>query len=498
MEDPRLYVTSNTAPCFEEETTDLLKKERSELTIVKIESSTTHAITDEGLRLPTEYWPIMKQLLSSSLQTFFTLILISTVSLEVIYLSKAHLKTDTGAYGPGQSFVDFEYNILLGIGTGVNILCAKAIGAKFYKKASDHLFKGFVVTLVGCFFFFAFAFCSRWVFFEETGKIRLSDEISMFLFFATTQVALLGFAECFRGYEMAHQKYIFPLIVSIGYAGLDLLLCYIAVDKLGMGLKGIGIVRVITATLCVLCHVIYCTKSASLQPHWQTPTKAALSGFWKDFEFNSYLALIAASEGLAAEVTMFMLSTLPEKELAAQSLAFGFIFIFWTAPIAFPQTLSSYISTLLGANQEMHIKKYFKAGLTIGLAVSLIGGGIVLATALFGSHLFTDDPEVAKHFQYILYVFTVITTFEIMMNVLSFTLRALEMEKEVLITVATTIVLIGLPAQFLALEWKLGAVGVWLGYGLNIQIATIVYYVLYRRKLASISDAPKSAKASLN
>ncbi|URF47630.1 MATE family efflux transporter [Dinoroseobacter shibae] len=264
--------------------------------------------------------------------------------------------------------------------------------------------------------------------------------------------------------------------VALSYLGVvvNLPLNWLLIYPAGLGLLGAGLASILSQTLALGAAWLVWRRAKGLAP-WRVPVPAGALRLRAQIRDGWPLVVGYAGEGGAYALIGLMMGWVGATALAANQIvhtvgAVGYVF-----PLGMAMAASIRVGLAHGAGQTGRLRAILRAALTVVTGWMILLMAFFLIAGDWLSGLLSDDPEVVA---LAATLFIALACMQIADGVQSTSLGALRGMGDMRWPTAMSLIAywpLALPAAYALGFWAgLGALGLWVGFGLGLAIAAIM------------------------
>lgn len=339
---------------------------------------------------------IPKKLIKFTIPILFALILQQLYgAVDLFMVGNFANSTDVSAVSTGFQFISIFINLISGLSMGTTILIGHKLGAKKSDSVGSVIGAGlFVFAIIAIIMTFAIGlngdFFSSIIKAPQEAFSKTSSYISILAFGSVFLVGYNIIGSIFRGLGDSTTPLMAVSIATV----TNIILDYIFIARLGQGAKGAAIATVIAQAISVLFSLVVIYKrdnqynfSLKYIRYHSLYTKKTLT-LGTPVAINAFLVSISFTFVLRV---VNQLGVSVSAGVGVTERLIGFLMLI---PMAFGQSMASYTSQNVGANQHERARK----GLLIAMLISLIVAIITIFISLsYGDKMlgiFSNDPQI--------------------------------------------------------------------------------------------------------
>jgi MATE family multidrug resistance protein len=385
-------------------------------------------------------------------------------------------------------------SVFIGLLIGLDILGARAHGARDFKLFGLYYHRAMIValvytiTMVIIHYFTAVKVLSL---FSISPKILeyINNYMRTSLFFVIPDVI---FSANFRYINIISKSYV-NLIILFTTICLHPLWCYLLLVVLDMGVSGAGLCLVISQTLNALGGVFYIWY---MKPNPESVfffTRESFKGIGSYLEVALPSVLLLCAEWWALDLQALIALWVSDDDYAAHVLIIAIVVNLNTISMGFSVTNLVFIGKLISNSTITKTKRYAKFNFFFGLSIVTACSLIIW---LFGAqiiHIFLKEGEVESVVQKAITVMKYL----FIINILDYTqynlahiLRGFGKQGLACVIALINLYLIQTSLSiFLGKYLEMGVIGVWIAIGIGFLLSSIFYFIiLLKLDLKKIQD----------
>ncbi|CAN1811410.1 Protein DETOXIFICATION 16 [Linum perenne] len=279
-------------------------------------------------------------------------------------------------------------------------------------------------------------------------------------------VTTLTLLECHVKF-LQSQNNVFPLMVTTGGTTLlHGLVCWVLVNKSGLGNKGAALANGIAYWSNGLLLFVYVRVSSTCKQSWTGWSKEALHGIPGFVRLAIPSAVMLSLESWSFEMMVLLSGWLPNPKLETSvlSISVNISAIIYMLPLGVGAAVSTRVSNELGNGRPRSALLAVYVAVTMVITEAIVAGtALVLGRNIWG-HLYSKEHRVVKYVAQILLLTSAFHLFDAIQSVLSGTCRGCGRQKIGAVVNLGAYYLLGVPCSIvLAFVFHMGGKGLWTG-----------------------------------
>lgn len=249
-----------------------------------------------------------------------------------------------------------------------------------------------------------------------------------------------------------------------------------------LGVAGAGLAGLLTMSLIATLGALYCAFHPALR-HLEIFVR-----FWRP-DWPGFMEIVRLGwpigATIVAEVGLFwasgiMVGWIGPVPLAAHGIALQLASIAFMIPLGLANAATVRVGLAYGAKDAAGIGRAARAAMLVALTIAIFAAIVfwVAPAPLIGLYLSADDPNGAAVLAYAVPLLAVAAAFQLFDSTQAMAAGILRGLKDTRVPMMLAVIsywLVGMPAGYiLAFPVGLGGIGVWLGLGLGLLLASVL------------------------
>ncbi|KAL3627501.1 Protein DETOXIFICATION 40 [Castilleja foliolosa] len=292
----------------------------------------------------------------------------------------------------------FAYGLLLGMGSAVETLCGQAYGARRYDMLGVYMQRATVVLLIFSLPIVAVYLLSRQLLLAIRESEKVSALAALFVYGLIPQVFAYAVNFPIQKFLQA-QSIVGPSAwISLATLGLHLVMCWVAVYRIGMGLLGAALVLSLSWWIIVVSQFVYIVGSEKCRDTWTGFKWEALTGLWEFVKLSIASAVMLCLETWYFQVLVLVAGLLenPELSLAALAACMSVSDLMFMVSVGFNAAASVRVGNEIGAGHPKSAAFSVVVVNLVSFIVAAVAAIVVLWQRHVISYLFTEGEAVAN------------------------------------------------------------------------------------------------------
>lgn len=187
---------------------------------------------------------------------------------------------------------------------------------------------------------------------------------------------------------------------------------------------------------------------------------------------------VMMSEWVVLEINALAAGFAKPNELAAYSITLQVFGVMWGVPSGVIILTCVFVGNAIGAGQTNQARRYAFMAVAIVFVLSVVDVIVVLVLNPFIPRMFTDDDEVKKIYQNLMYIVMPYHIVDVFQSTVMAILRGCKMQKIGAIIICTAFCVFGVPLSFLLFFYfKIGVKALWIGPFVGVLFCGFPVYV---------------------
>ncbi|XP_040384307.1 protein DETOXIFICATION 29-like [Oryza brachyantha] len=380
----------------------------------------------------------------------------------------------------------FAYGVLFGMGCALDTLCGQAVGAGRLESLGVYVQQSWIVcgaTALALTPAYAFAAPILRSLLRQPADVAAAA--GPYALWAAPR--LLAHAANFPLQKFFQTQSRVWALTAISAAALAVhaALTYVAVVRLGYGLRGAAVAGNVSYWLIDAAQFVYLV-SGRFPEAWKGFTTAAFSNLAAFVKLSLVSAVMVCLEFWYYAALLILVGLLENAQFQLDIMSICINYEFWTMMVAlgFSEAVSVRVSNELGARRQKEAKFSVAVASLTSAMIGTIFMSIFFIWRTSLPRLFSNDEEVVEGAARLGYLLAVTVLFGNIGPVLSGVAVGAGWQMQVAFVNIGCYYLVGIPFGVLfGFKLKLGALGIWMGMlaGTSLQMA-IVLFIIMRTK----------------
>ena len=382
---------------------------------------------------------------------------------------------------------------LQGIAMGIIPLSGAAYGRKDIDTAGaylrDSLLVGTVCLLI-CMLLMGLLYLALPLIQEDEALLKLIKPLFLIHLFSMPFVMIFNTGKQFT--DSITQTKISMYIIISGVI-LNIILNYLLINGIGafprLGVIGAGIATFISRFLMALAYILVIIYTKHLKPYFQ----AAKKSNWnkkRHIQLQKMgwpIATQLVLEGAGFSLTTLIAGWISTQTMAAHQIMASISQLCFLLYFGLGSAISVRVSNFMGQRRYKDIQNTVNAGLQLMILLVIINSILILSMRFFIGTIFTNDLVILKMLPAALISLAVYQLADAMQITYVNTLRGIGKVKAIASTSFISYICISLPLSYLfGIKMGFGLAGIWSAFPFSLTVASIIYYMSYRKFLKEI------------
>ncbi|KAG5022165.1 hypothetical protein JHK85_018507 [Glycine max] len=279
------------------------------------------------------------------------------------------------------SFVNATgFNVLMGMSSALDTFCGQAYGAKQFHMLGVHTQGAMLVlTLVTIPLSIIWVFLGPILVALHQDK-EIAAHAQLYARYLIPSLSANGLLRCITKF-LQTQNIVFPMVLATGLTSfLHFFLCWVLVQKVGLGIKGSAIAICISNWFNTIILALYIKLSPSCKTTWTGFSKESLHNIPKFLKLAFPSTLMVCLESWTFEIMVLLSGALPDAKLQTSMLS-----------------ICTRISNELGAGSPKAAYLAVKVTMFLASAVGILEFASLMILWRVWGRVFTNVHEVVKY-----------------------------------------------------------------------------------------------------
>ena len=382
---------------------------------------------------------------------------------------------------------------LQGIAMGIIPLSGAAYGRKDTDAAGaylrDSLLVGFLCMLF-CMLLMGLLYLALPLIQEDKDLLKLIKPLFLIHLFSMPFVMIFNTGKQFT--DSITQTKISMYIIFSG-VGLNIILNYILINGIGLfpplGVIGAGIATFISRFLMALAYILVIIYAKHLKPYFQAAKKAN----WdkkRHIQLQKIgwpIATQLVLEGAGFSLTTLIAGWISTQTMAAHQILASISQLCFLLYFGLGSAISVRVSNFMGQKRYKDVQNTVHSGFQLMMILVIFNCILILFTRFFIGKLFTNDLVILQILPIALIPLVIYQIADAIQAIYVNALRGIGKVKSIASTSFISYICISLPLSYIfGVKMGFGLPGIWSAFPISLTVASIIYYISYRKFIKEI------------